>query len=175
MAFTNSSTYSWLTSSYNNTRTHTLSESSIWDEIRTHQCWKTKYGTGWQNHWPLPLSGFRCCHSSLYCPRPYTSIVDNMVVLRSGRCCCVTAGDWRRAHHSSTYNIRKDANAHIHMHTINNTVLSDRQSINKAYFGFMSVKTICKLEKVALDGSVECCVPPPRWRDLELWPFDPKI
>jgi len=25
-----------------------------------------------------------------------------------------------------------------------------------------------KLEKVALDGSVECCVPPPRWCDLEL-------
>jgi len=31
-----------------------------------------------------------------------------------------------------------------------------------------------KLEKVALDGSVECCAPPPRWCDLELWPFDPK-
>jgi len=31
-----------------------------------------------------------------------------------------------------------------------------------------------KLEKVALDGSVECCEPPPRWCDLELWPFDPK-
>jgi len=28
-----------------------------------------------------------------------------------------------------------------------------------------------KLEKVALDGSVECCAPPPRWCDLELWPF----
>ena len=26
----------------------------------------------------------------------------------------------------------------------------------------------CKLEKVALDGSVECCAPPPGWRDLEL-------
>ena len=25
-----------------------------------------------------------------------------------------------------------------------------------------------RLEKVALDGSVECCAPPPRWRDLEL-------
>ena len=25
-----------------------------------------------------------------------------------------------------------------------------------------------KLEKVALDGSVECCAPPPRWCDLEL-------
>jgi len=25
-----------------------------------------------------------------------------------------------------------------------------------------------KLEKVALDDSVECCAPPPRWRDLEL-------
>ena len=31
-----------------------------------------------------------------------------------------------------------------------------------------------KLEKVALDGSVKCCAPPPGWRDLELWPFDPK-
>jgi len=31
-----------------------------------------------------------------------------------------------------------------------------------------------KLEKVALDGSVECCAPPPRWCDLVLWPFDPK-
>jgi len=38
-----------------------------------------------------------------------------------------------------------------------------------------SVKTQqSKLEKVALDGSVECCAPPPRWRDLELWPFDQK-
>ena len=26
-----------------------------------------------------------------------------------------------------------------------------------------------KLEKVALDGSVECCAPPPRWRDLDRW------
>jgi len=25
-----------------------------------------------------------------------------------------------------------------------------------------------RLEKVALDGSVECCAPPPRWCDLEL-------
>ena len=25
-----------------------------------------------------------------------------------------------------------------------------------------------QLEKVALDGSVECCSPPPRWCDLEL-------
>jgi len=25
-----------------------------------------------------------------------------------------------------------------------------------------------ELEKVALDGSVECCAPPPRWCDLEL-------
>jgi len=25
-----------------------------------------------------------------------------------------------------------------------------------------------KLEKVALDGSVECCAPPPRWCDLDL-------
>jgi len=25
-----------------------------------------------------------------------------------------------------------------------------------------------KLEKVALDSSVECCAPPPGWRDLEL-------
>ena len=25
-----------------------------------------------------------------------------------------------------------------------------------------------KQEKVALDGSVECCAPPPRWCDLEL-------
>ena len=25
-----------------------------------------------------------------------------------------------------------------------------------------------KLEKVALDGSVECYAPPPGWRDLEL-------
>ena len=25
-----------------------------------------------------------------------------------------------------------------------------------------------QLEKVALDGSVECCAPPPRWCDLEL-------
>jgi len=33
---------------------------------------------------------------------------------------------------------------------------------------------INQLEKVALDSSVECCAPPPRWRDLELWPFDPK-
>jgi len=31
-----------------------------------------------------------------------------------------------------------------------------------------------KLEKVALNGSVECCAPPPQWCDLELWPFDPK-
>ena len=31
-----------------------------------------------------------------------------------------------------------------------------------------------QLEKVALDGNVECCAPPPRWCDLELWPFDPK-
>ena len=31
------------------------------------------------------------------------------------------------------------------------------------------------LEKVALDGSVECCAPLPRWCDLELRPFDPKI
>ena len=31
-----------------------------------------------------------------------------------------------------------------------------------------------QLEKVALDCSVECCAPPPRWCDLELWPFDPK-
>jgi len=31
-----------------------------------------------------------------------------------------------------------------------------------------------ELEKVALDGSIECCAPPPRWCDLELWPFDPK-
>ena len=25
-----------------------------------------------------------------------------------------------------------------------------------------------RLEKVAVDGSVECCAPPPRWCDLEL-------
>jgi len=25
-----------------------------------------------------------------------------------------------------------------------------------------------QLEKVALDGSVECCAPPPRWCNLEL-------
>jgi len=31
-----------------------------------------------------------------------------------------------------------------------------------------------QLEKVALDGSVECCAPPPRWCDLDRWPFDPK-
>jgi len=31
-----------------------------------------------------------------------------------------------------------------------------------------------KLQKVALVGSFECCAPPPRWRDLELWPFDQK-
>jgi len=31
-----------------------------------------------------------------------------------------------------------------------------------------------ELEKVALDGSVECYAPPPRRCDLELWPFDPK-
>jgi len=35
-------------------------------------------------------------------------------------------------------------------------------------------KTTNKLEKVALNGSVECCAPPPRWCDLELWPVDPK-
>jgi len=28
--------------------------------------------------------------------------------------------------------------------------------------------TRVRLEKVALDGSVECCAPPPRWCDLEL-------
>jgi len=37
-----------------------------------------------------------------------------------------------------------------------------------------SVEIKTKLEKVALDGSVECCAPPQRWCDLELWPFDPK-
>jgi len=29
-------------------------------------------------------------------------------------------------------------------------------------------QTDTKLEKVALDGSVECCAPPPRWCDLEV-------
>ena len=29
--------------------------------------------------------------------------------------------------------------------------------------------------KSCTDGSVECCAPAPRWCDLELWPFDPKI
>ena len=29
-------------------------------------------------------------------------------------------------------------------------------------------RIISKLEKVALDGYVECCAPPPQWCDLEL-------
>ena len=42
--------------------------------------------------------------------------------------------------------------------------------VNPGYAGRSSVEQ----EKVALDGSVECCTPPPRWCDLELSPFDPK-
>ena len=36
------------------------------------------------------------------------------------------------------------------------------------YTGLILVDSTVKLEKVALDGSVECCAPPPRWCDLEL-------
>ena len=33
---------------------------------------------------------------------------------------------------------------------------------------YYTAVTQIKLEKFALDGSVECCAPPPRWCDLEL-------
>jgi len=36
------------------------------------------------------------------------------------------------------------------------------------------VQQYFKLEKVALDGSIECCAPPPRWCDLELLTFWPQ-
>jgi len=40
---------------------------------------------------------------------------------------------------------------------------------------FFDTMVTCKTRKVAFDGSVECHAPPPRWCDLELWPFDPKM
>ena len=41
---------------------------------------------------------------------------------------------------------------------------------DNTYYTFCKflMNTDVKLEKVALDGSVECCVPPPRWCDLDL-------
>jgi len=38
----------------------------------------------------------------------------------------------------------------------------------RRFQGCSSRLSYSKLEKVALDGSVECCAPPPRWCDLEL-------
>jgi len=41
--------------------------------------------------------------------------------------------------------------------------------LHKNIPNFLKLRSdIIILEKVALDGSVECCAPPPRWCDLEL-------
>jgi len=64
-------------------------------------------------------------------------------------------------------------NARTHSQTDERThALTEGQPENKMSpstpIGGGDIKSITELEKVALDGSVECCATPPRWCDLEL-------